>query len=110
MSAFFAAFRLSLVVATPKRVSRSCVRSACGSLAVIAFASTACEFSRPPIIAPAIAPPPMNAIDLPLSAFAARFSAILATFSIASLVTLSTVRFTFSLLRLICPVPSMIHL
>src|SRR5688572_28645903 len=81
MSAFLAAFRLSLVVATPKRLSRSLVRSACGSLAVIAFASTACELSRPPIIAPAIEPPPIKAIVLPLSAFAARFSAMLATFS-----------------------------
>ncbi len=65
ISAFLAAFRLSPVVATPKRFSRSWMRSACGSLAVIAFDSTACEFSNPPIIAPAIAPPPMNAIDAP---------------------------------------------
>src|SRR5688500_15748761 len=82
MSALFAAFRLSLVVPMPNRFSRSCTRSACGSLAVIALASTACELNRPPIIAPAIAPPPMNAIDLPASAFATRFSAMFVTFSI----------------------------
>ena len=77
MSAWRAAARFSVVVVMPNRVSRSFVRSLCGSLAVIHFASTAWEFSNPPIIAPAIAPPPMNASDLPLNTFV-RFAAILA--------------------------------
>ena len=94
------------------------MRSACGSLAVIAFASTACEFSSPPIIAPAIAPPPMNASDRPLNAFAARFSAIFATFSIIALhgpAKAGHYRLVIpvpSVLRYgrICPVPSITHL